>query len=126
MKLVDTDILIDFSRKLLPAVGLLTRLENQGNLNISQVTEMEYLLGCRNNRELDQAKEFLSRFRVVPLKESSSHLASELLCSFHLRYGIGILDCLIAATSLTEKLPLVSRNKKHYQKIPNLVLEIPY
>lgn len=126
MHLIDTDILIDFTRQVPHAVDLLTSLENQGNLNISQVTEMEYFLGCHNNKELEQAKELLSRFRIIPLQESSSRLASQLLCSCHLSYGIGILDCFIAATAITERLTLISRNKKHYQKIPNLILDVPY
>lgn len=126
MKLVDTDILIDFSCGHAKATQFLINLEKEGSLNISQVSEMEYLVGCRNLRELRLAKEFLSRCRIVPIREASSRLAADFLSSFYLRHKIGILDCLIAATAICEGFSLVSRNRKHYRIISELVLEVPY
>ena len=50
--LVDTDILIDFSRNIPTAVSRMKTEEKNAKLSMSVITNMELIIGCRNKIEL--------------------------------------------------------------------------
>lgn len=118
--LVDTDILVDASRGEAAAIGYLAAEEAQGTINISAVTRMELLIGCRDKSELRAVERFLSRFITLPLTEAISQRAVKLVADFHLSHNMRIPDALIAATALTAGLPLATKNQKHFKFIPGL------
>ena len=120
--LVDTDILIDAGRGVSDAIDCLESLEAQATLAVSVITRMELVVGCRNKAELRELNRFLERFDVLPLSESSSDHAVELLEQFRLSHGLLIPDALIAATALIAGCPFISKNQSDYRFIPNLRL----
>ena len=46
--LIDTDILIDVSRRISTAINRIEEEENKAKLSISVITNMELIVGCRN------------------------------------------------------------------------------
>jgi hypothetical protein len=50
--LVDTDILIDAGRNVSEAVNCLQQIEQSLSAAVCSVTQMELIIGCRNNSEL--------------------------------------------------------------------------
>ena len=56
--LVDTDILIDVARKERIAVDLLKTEEKRSILQVSSITQMELIVGCRNKSELQALDKF--------------------------------------------------------------------
>jgi predicted nucleic acid-binding protein len=123
--LVDTDILVDVGRGVTDAAGFLVNAGKTSNLAISTVTEMELVVGCRNNAELSQLDEFLGTYKRIRLTEKISDDATGLLRQFRLSHGLLIPDALIAATARAGGIAFVTKNQKHYQFIPDLAL-IPY
>ena len=123
--LVDTDILIDASRGTTEAIEFLKQQETQENLNISVITQMELLAGCRDKTEQREVEHFLKRFDVIPINEAASHLAVELMVRYRLSHGLQIPDALIAATALVSGYSLATKNQKHFRFIPNLKV-MPY
>ncbi|MBI3913531.1 MAG: type II toxin-antitoxin system VapC family toxin, partial [Chloroflexi bacterium] len=123
--IVDTDVLIDAGRNIADAVTCLEQVEHQASLAISVVSEMELVVGCRNKAELRTLDKFLSRFRVMKLNEPTSDIAIDLLRRYRLSHGLLIADALIAATALSQIVPLVTKNGRDYRFIAELRL-LPY
>ena len=57
----------------------LDEIEQRSTLAISEVTQMELFVGCRNKTELRKTERFLQRFRVLRLNEQISDTAIHLL-----------------------------------------------
>ncbi len=123
--IVDTDVLIDAGRNIADAVTCLEQVERQASLAISVVSEMELVVGCRNKTELRMLDKFLARFWVVKVDEQTSDIAVDLLRRYRLSHGLLIADALIAATALSQRVPLVTKNERDYRFIAGLRL-LPY
>ncbi len=65
--LVDSDILIDFSRGVVATANYLAA--KSMSFVISTVTQMELLIGCRNKQALQALERFLSRFAFQSVKQ---------------------------------------------------------
>lgn len=92
---------------------------------ISVISHMELLVGCRNGAEQRVLERFVKRFDVLLLNTHISARAVELLRVYRLSYGLQIADSLIAATALEARVPLVSKNQRHFRFIDDLQL-LPY
>lgn len=123
--LIDTDILIDASRKVDLAVDFIAAQERESVPGISLITKLELLAGCRNKRELQVAERFLRRFVAVGLDGRVGEFAVDLFRKYRLSHGLMIPDCLIAATALAWDVPLATKNRKDFLFIAGLVLS-PY
>lgn len=124
--LVDTDYLIDTLGGIPRAKAVLTRLSREG-LFISIVSVGEIFEGAfrRPNPEARLAtyRAFLSGYAVLPLAASIMERFGENRA--HLRATgrmIPDLDLLIAATALDHDLTLVTRNRRHFARVPGLRL----
>jgi predicted nucleic acid-binding protein len=127
MKLIDTDILIDFSHEISAAEQFLETLRNSGEaLAISAITRMELVEGCRNKRELTETIEFLGEFKLIHLSEQISQKAIELIESYKLSHGLLIPDAIIAATAIMMNSELFSKNARHFKMIQELKVAKPY
>jgi predicted nucleic acid-binding protein len=115
--LIDTDIVIDYLN-----TGLLrTIFEDRGfEVYYSIVTKKELLSKPGLKETERQAVLFtLRRHRIIPLDGRITGTYSDL----RRRYpSLEKEDALIAATALVKKLPLVTRNVKHYKNIQGLIL----
>jgi predicted nucleic acid-binding protein len=67
----------------------------------------------------------LSAYPRIAPNENVSRRAYYLMKTHAKRAGLRTLDSLIAATALEEGFTLVSKNRKHFQMINDLSLEIP-
>lgn len=124
--LIDTDILIDASRGLVQSGAFLNEMLGAGSIDISAITAMELVAGCRDSAHLVNVKELLNRFNVLPLTEAVSGRAQALMEMFALSNGLGIPDALIAATALQSGIALYTRNIRHFKMIPELLIIQPY
>jgi predicted nucleic acid-binding protein len=123
--LFDSDVLIDAGRGVAVALDALSDAAKKHTLAVSVITEMELIVGCRNKTELRALDGFLKRFAVLPCREAVSDEGARLLRKYRLSHGLLIPDALVAATALTEELPLVSKNQRDYHFINDLHL-LPY
>jgi hypothetical protein len=115
--LVDTDVLIDF----LNSGFLSSILDGEGfEIYYSVVTKKE-LLSKRGLRDSERKAIALTleRFRVVPLNQWITDRYARLRRDYP---SLEKEDALIAATAITKKLPLLTRNWKHYRSIEGLTL----
>ena len=123
---IDTDWLADYLASKPAAVSLLTMLEPQG-LAISLVTYGEIYEGIYFGRNPAAAerefKQFLRRAPVLPLNRTIMRDFARLRGDLR-RRGQIIMDpdILIAATALHFDRVLVTRNLRHFNRIPGLKL----
>ena len=121
--LIDSNVLIDVSRGNAAAIKYVDALPEPWS--ISQVTAMELIVGARDKRELTTIDSFLALYQVVALSESIGARAYHLLKTYAKSHRLHLFDSLVAAIAIEEALTLVTLNRKHYQMIEGLLLEVP-
>ena len=121
--LVDTDVLIDVSRNNEAAIDFLDQLGDSWSMSI--ITALELIVGARNKKEVTQIDQLVAVYSAIPLTAEIGNSSYGLLRKFAKSHGLRVFDSLIAATAIDEGRTLVTRNKKHFQMIGNLKLEIP-
>ncbi|MCZ6681354.1 MAG: type II toxin-antitoxin system VapC family toxin [Candidatus Poribacteria bacterium] len=124
--LTDTDILIDATHSVADAIAFLTTQQALSGLQISIISAMELVIGCRNRTELGRAQQFLQRITLLPISRTASQTAYQLMESFYLSHGLLMPDAFIAATALEYGLTLYTKNVRHFQMIPPLTAVRPY
>jgi len=123
--LLDTDVLIEVLRGSPQAGRWLEGLGNQ-RIGISVLTRMEILQGARDRREQEALIAQLNDYHMVLLEAGDSEQALRWFEDYHLSHGVGIMDCLIAASALRVGKPLYTFNVKHYRVIPEVNIQQPY
>ena len=124
--LIDTDILIDALKGVERSKRFLFERQIQGTIQISVITAMELIRGCRNAMELNSLLKFMNTWSVLPIGPSASRKAYEWIVSFSLSHGLQIPDALIAAAAVEHGLTLFTRNTRHFQMISEIDVEQPY
>lgn len=84
---------------------------------LSVVTEAELWRGLRVG-ELDKHQALLSQFTILPLRSDAARLAGEWMQRYQTT-GLGWMDALIAATAVTSKTPVLTRDKKLANALAN-------
>lgn len=123
---LDTDVLIDVSRKKAAAIAFLVQKEKESEVCCSIVSNFEMISGARNKKEQKTIVDFFNGFTMLTIDDTVSWQALDWYTQYHLSHGIGFLDCLIAATALQYSLPIYTLNTKHFKILPGLDLRRPY
>jgi len=115
--LLDTSVLIDNFRKKHKEKSLLVYLTNEYNkFCISSVTEYEIYIGS-TGIQLPYWENVLQEINVISFDRNAAHFA--VLIQNQLK-TIDIADLFIAATALSNNLPIATLNRKHFDLIDNL------
>ncbi len=122
--LVDSDWVVDYLAGKQQAVSLLTSVWQDG-IAISLITLGEIYEGIYYGRDPQRSeavfRQFLRSVDVLSLNRSIMQRFARIRGDLRQRGQlIGDPDILIAATALYYNLTLLTRNKKHYQRIPLL------
>lgn len=129
MKCLDTSILVAILRNKHPAAQIVAKLDGEGRSATTTVSAFELFYGANisQNRDgnLQQVKSLLHKLDVLPVTLPGSELAGELMADLA-RQGeiIEYRDAMIAGTVLELGMILVTRNKKHFARIPKIKLEV--
>ncbi|HUP60685.1 MAG TPA: PIN domain-containing protein [Thermoanaerobaculia bacterium] len=128
--LLDTNVLSEVIRKQ-PNRGLLQRLREVAARDVvtSAVCVAELRHGAASVAHGARlweriAREILSRVDILPLGEAEAVRAGDLLATLEAQgEPIGVEDIWIGATALEHRLTVVTRNLKHFRRIPGLASE---
>jgi predicted nucleic acid-binding protein len=126
ISLIDTDWVVDYLKGKAPAVQLLESLAQEGAA-ISLITYGEIYEGIYFGNDRQRHEQgFRGLLHIVevlslnpPILEEFARLRGELRAKGQL---IGDLDLLIAATAVHHNLSLLTRNTRHFSRIPDLKL----
>jgi predicted nucleic acid-binding protein len=111
--LLDTDVLIDHLR------GHRRLRLSDPRLQISVVTRCELFAG--RNADEPTLRRTLNVLREVSVDRAIAETAG----SIRRTTGIPLPDALIAATALEHELALMTRNRRHFDRVPGLTLCSP-
>ncbi len=117
----DTDILVWYLRKE-PRAAAFVGNYPVSQRNISVISYLEVLYGCRSGEELREFRVVAHEGfgEVVLLDKEMSELAGRLMERFVLSRRPQGEDMLIAATALCRGEPLSTANRKHFDFVPGL------
>ncbi len=122
--ILDTNIIIWVLRGHPRAIAFVDRLP-LAERNLSSVSYLELLRGCRDKADLQRTLKLLEDelAEIVPLDERITKLAIGLMEMHVLSRRPGIPDLLIAATAMTRGELLATGNIKDFDYIPGLQLK---
>ncbi len=110
--LLDTDVLIDHLR------GERRLRSDLGRVAISVVSRCELFAG---RDEEQQLRRFLSPMIEIPIDSATAELAGVT----RRNTGIATPAALVAATALTHRIPLMTRNRRHFDRVDELRIVAP-
>jgi tRNA(fMet)-specific endonuclease VapC len=121
--LADIDVLIDYLAGVEPTTSQIRGYIEADWLQTSAVTYFELLSGVRPGKRGDAIRTLLDAVAVLPLDRVAANRAAQVRRELD-RAGqpIGLGDCLIAGIALAYGLSLFTRNRKHFDRVPNLSL----
>lgn len=126
MILADTDVLIDYLRGIQPIATRIRQYAQDNRLRTSVVSCFELLSGAGSDKHGDNVRQLVATTPVLPLDlESAAHAAGVRRSLMEKGFSIGMGDSLIAGTALANRLPLFTRNQKHFQNVEGLHLVSP-
>ncbi len=118
--LVDTSIFVDILRG--RRASILQGKDDDTDFVISVVTYMELLQGSLNKPETAKIEKIREVCRLIHLDLQISEQSLSLIRQYSLSHRLQIPDALIAATSLTLNIPLLTLNQKDFHYINGLEL----
>jgi predicted nucleic acid-binding protein len=125
MMVADTDVLIDYLAGDEPAASRVTLELEHGLLQTTAITRAELLRGARTPRQLKAATTLLEALPTLPLDARAADRAASIARALDGEgQGIGMADALIAGIVLTHGGLLLTRNRRHFARIPELRLSM--
>lgn len=124
--LIDTDWVVDYLKGRQAAIDLLARLENTA-VGLSLITYVEIYQGIYygTNPEAHEAafQRLLHVVEVIGLNEEIMLRFARIRGALRaVGQSIGISDVIIAATAIHHDLTLITRNRRHFERVPGLKL----
>lgn len=124
MILCDTNILIEFYKG---NSAIIDELHEIGlpDLTVSVITIGELFHRARDKLELVKMQKHLALMKQIPLDGDISDRFLTLLEEYALSHRLSVPDALIAATALSQNLPIYTLNVKDFRFIPDLRFHEP-
>lgn len=123
LKVADTDVLIDFLAGREPSAGAVLKAREDGSLVTTSVTRFEILSGARDEEERAMCLKLLDALRTLPLDAKAADQAARVFRSLETAgQRIEPGDCLIAGIALHHGAHLLTRNRRHFERVKGLVL----
>lgn len=128
MVCADTSFIIALERREQAAIDRMKQLEEGREVvYTTAISVAELYLGAYNSskdkaKALKDAKSLLEMFAVLNLDYESAKTWAELVQSTKTN-TIGDRDLFIASIALSNKQSLITRNKKHFERVPGLQVE---
>jgi tRNA(fMet)-specific endonuclease VapC len=120
---LDTDVCVDFLRNREPGNILFSQAVENYQGCLSAITVYELTLGAEMMKRFQDIHSFIASFSVLPFSLEVAKKAAEIHAKLRKSHNeIGLPDVFIAATCLVNHIPLITRNKKHYQRVEGLKL----
>jgi predicted nucleic acid-binding protein len=99
----------------------------RGSVAITSITAFELLFGARHSdkrqKRYEEARSLIEQQRVLSFDKSAANKASEIVAELR-RLGeeIEIRDLFNASICVSHNLPMLTRNKAHYERVTGLDL----
>ena len=123
MIVADSDVLIDFLAGREPAASRVAIELETRTFGTTVVTRFELLAGARDQTAEGLLRRLLDPLITLPLDRTAADRAASVRKALDLRgQGIGMADSLIAGIVLARGGMLLTRNRKHFERVEGLKL----
>lgn len=123
MIVADTDVLIDALKGRAPSAERIELELGSGVLATTAITVFELRSGAKSTAAAEQIETLLAGIAILPFDDAAAERAAS--TRRHLETAgspIGMADYLIAGVCLANSAILLTRNRKHFERVPGLVL----
>jgi predicted nucleic acid-binding protein len=122
---LDSDVLIDYLRDAGPGRDLVRRIRATGAYRVTSITAFELALGRAYARNPAPADELLAT-ACLTLSRAAAVRAGSLLRELRAAgSGIDVRDAMQAGICLEAEAPLITRNLRHFARVPGLQVAEP-
>ena len=126
MILADSDCIVDYLKLRAPANGAVRRALASQELAVNAVTAYELYFGEPEGPGRAQLNTLLASVAVIPLSQRAADLAAQRGKALSdAGEKLDTPDLLIAGTALELGVPLITRNVRHFGRVPGLVIQDP-
>ena len=123
MIIADTDVLIDYLEGRRPGAEAVSEALRRDQLQTTTINYFELRAGARHRRQQESVLALLESIPVLPLDVDAARKAAELRQQLEQSgIGIGMGDSLIAGIALARGATLLTRNKRHFERVLGLPL----
>lgn len=123
MIVADTDVLIDFLAGAEPMASRVASSLERGQVCTTAISRFELLAGARSTRQKAAVDRLLAALPTLPLDESAADCAAGVRRDLEAAgTPIGMADSLIAGIVLSRESVLLTRNRRHFDRVANLML----
>lgn len=121
MIVADSDVLIDALRGRPEAAARIDRALESGALATTAITAFELRSGARSEETSGKVETLLAALLILPFDEAAAGKAAEVRRTLEATgEPIGMADYLIAGVCLARSAALLTRNRGHFERVPNL------
>lgn len=119
----DTDVLIDFLRGRGDGAERIAYELKTGRLCTTSISAFELWAGAKSSQESEAVETLLKAVSVIPLDAGAAREAGGVRQMLDSKGAtIGMADSLIAGICLHRDAILITRNKKHFSRVPRIKL----
>jgi tRNA(fMet)-specific endonuclease VapC len=123
MIIADSDDLIDFLRSQGQTAVQVRVLIRSGEICTAAVTRYEVMSGIGNERQAESARNLFADIPTLILDGESADRAAQVRRGLESKgLAIGMADSLIAGIALTTSWALLTRNRRHFDRVDGLRL----
>ncbi|MEM3594117.1 MAG: type II toxin-antitoxin system VapC family toxin [Candidatus Jordarchaeaceae archaeon] len=127
---IDTDVIVDYLRGREPGRSAFTKWRKKAEIFLTSVTAFELLLGAslssKRERRIVEVESLLDQHTVLTFTLDSAKKAAEKGSELRAKgISIEIRDLFNASMCLLKKIPLLTGNKAHYERIKELIVLTP-
>jgi tRNA(fMet)-specific endonuclease VapC len=127
MTVADSDVLIDYLRGRGDAAARIARELESRSLATTSITAFELRSGVRSPRQAKAVDALLDAMTILPFGPDEARFAAELRRQIEGKgQPIGMADYMIAGTCVATDGVLLTRNRKHFARVPGLRLGDPF
>jgi len=120
---VDTGIVIEHLRAKDKLNTTFSSIPDNLPVFITTVSLFELMMGATSKEKLYDIKFLVDDLEVLDFESHAAEKASEIFCTLKTRNQlIEFRDIFIAAVCITNNLPLLTLNKKHFTRVEELLL----
>ncbi|KPV63368.1 MAG: tRNA(fMet)-specific endonuclease VapC [Candidatus Bathyarchaeota archaeon BA1] len=127
---VDTDIITDYLRGREPGKSAYAGWREKAEVFITSITAFELLLGAnlslKREERIIEVESLLDQHNILAFARDSAREAAEKGAELRVKGAmVDIRDLLNASICLSKGIPILTKNKAHYERIKELIVLTP-